>query len=501
MGFPFQYGPHILQCIAYNQSDVFPVSLNVPLENRIGFYGVRIDFPQETPQTFTVGFILSNNLITQNTANASFYTLDFPAYPSLTKTAVSVNVSIALRGAQYAGGTVENLTYWSENLPAFSYTPANVTFLMSDGQLKLFDIKELAREIVVNELGEIAGSDAYYAVSKELVAMNITDVVLPSNASNPSAQDLFGRPLSGSDWINKTTGRYRINFALPWKNGEAIRFTVKYELPSQIYINTQTATNVFNFSSIQFRNVTCYIEKTSIVFALPEGARILDYGNFSIGKGAFQQSLTLNQAGVSPLDEPTFSMNIAQVAYEYNPLWLSFRPTLWMFALAIVGCTTVAAWKRPQPPTKVAPPKVTMRIQPEFVKSFVDEYEEKRKTMLDLESLESKMQKGKIPRRRYKVQKKILETKLNSLSRSVDESKQRMRASRGQYADLLGTLEVAETEINEVEGNIKSIEARHGRGDLSLESYRKLLGDYQRRREKADTTIDGILLRLREESR
>jgi DNA repair exonuclease SbcCD ATPase subunit len=142
-----------------------------------------------------------------------------------------------------------------------------------------------------------------------------------------------------------------------------------------------------------------------------------------------------------------------------------------------------------------------MRIQPEFVKSFVDEYEEKRKTMLDLESLESKMQKGKIPRRRYKVQKKILETKLNSLSRSVDESKQRMRASRGQYADLLGTLEVAETEINEVEGNIKSIEARHGRGDLSLESYRKLLGDYQRRREKADTTIDGILLRLREESR
>jgi hypothetical protein len=62
-------------------------------------------------------------------------------------------------------------------------------------------------------------------------------------------------------------------------------------------------------------------------------------------------------------------------------------------------------------------------------------------------------------------------------------------------------LEIAETEINEVEANIKSIEARHSRGELSLEAHRKLLSDYQRRKEGAGTTINGILLRLREEIR
>jgi hypothetical protein len=62
-------------------------------------------------------------------------------------------------------------------------------------------------------------------------------------------------------------------------------------------------------------------------------------------------------------------------------------------------------------------------------------------------------------------------------------------------------LEIAETEINEVEANIKSIEARHSRGEISLEAHRKLLSDYLRRKEGAGTTINGILLRLREEIR
>jgi hypothetical protein len=62
-------------------------------------------------------------------------------------------------------------------------------------------------------------------------------------------------------------------------------------------------------------------------------------------------------------------------------------------------------------------------------------------------------------------------------------------------------LEVAETGMNEYEANVKTIETRHSRGELSLEAYRKLLGDYQRRKERSEATIKGILLRLREEIR
>ena len=92
-----------------------------------------------------------------------------------------------------------------------------------------------------------------------------------------------------------------------------------------------------------------------------------------------------------------------------------------------------------------------------------------------------------------------METRLDALYRSLAELKEKMRAAGGRYANFMRQLEVAETEIAEVEANIESIKARHRRGELSLGAYRKLLTDYERRREKAETTIDGVLIRLREE--
>jgi chromosome segregation ATPase len=187
--------------------------------------------------------------------------------------------------------------------------------------------------------------------------------------------------------------------------------------------------------------------------------------------------------------------------YNYNPLWLSLRSTLWMWALTIFGCAVVVIWRRPKVPAHIAAPALAVRLRPEFLKSFVDAYEEKRKAILELESLENRVQKGRIPRRRYKVQRKTLETRVGTLSRNLAELREKMHAAGGQYAELMRQLEIAETELNEVEANIKSIEARHSRGELSLEAYRKLLSDYQRRKERTNTSISGILLRLREEIR
>jgi chromosome segregation ATPase len=142
-----------------------------------------------------------------------------------------------------------------------------------------------------------------------------------------------------------------------------------------------------------------------------------------------------------------------------------------------------------------------VKLRPEYLKSFVDAYEEKKKIVLEMESLEMRVQKGRIPRRRYKVRKKTLETRLSTLSRTLAEFKERIRAAGSQYAGLMVQLEVAEAEINEVGTNIKNTEALHNRGELSFEAYRNRLADYQRRKENAETAINGIILRLREETR
>lgn len=496
IGFPYKYGSHVLRCVAYNSTDVFPASLNVPLENRSGFYGVKIDFPEGTPQVFTVGFVLSNNLIVQESFNVS--RIDFPKYPSLTKSAVNCNVSILLpEGSTYMSGA--SLEYSQENLPAFTNLPANVTFSLTKDAMQIVDIKELKREIKISGTGEIEGSDFYRITNKApLQEVSFFEIILPQNASNPSAYDQLGRGLK-VDATGKAN-RYQVSFSSPLKTEESAVFTVRYYLPGEGCIEQKERRN-FNFVFPLFEHLDYYIDRSSVTFVLPEGAKMLSFenasvaGSYSITRDVFQEMLTIKKRGVFWLD--SFSIGIT---YEYDLLWLSFRPTLWMWALATVGCAIAVVWKRPKAAISVAVPKVAVGVRSRDIRSFVDAYEKKRRIVLEFESLRIRVRKGKIPRRRYKVRRRTLETRLNVLSRSLTDLKEKLRAAGGRYRDLMRRLEVAETEISGVEANIESIEARHRRGELSLGAYRKLLADYERRKDKAETAIDEILIRLREET-
>jgi len=507
MGFPYRYGLHVLRYTAYNAEDVFQVETNVPFLNRTGFYGVEIVFPEPlnisngVEHVFNAGFVLSNDLLlTSSSGNTTIYTLDFPAYPSFIKTVGVCNGSIVLPTvATYITGTMGGFTYSKENLPEFAYLPANVTFSLATGKIQKIDVNELRREITINGLGGIESSDTYYVTNKA-VTLHSVNVVLPSDALNRTAKDQFGRNMDEPKLVDAATNLYNVTFKLPLETGNSTRFTIKYHLPAKSYMQQQNQNFALDFPL--FQNMKWYIKQVSITFVLPEGAKISTFESplsqdvFIISRGIFQEKVTINKQDVFFIDSFNFKLT-----YEYNPIWLAFRPALWIFSLSIIGCIAAVVWRKPKPSVPVSVPIVTTRLSPEDIKSFIDSYEEKNKIVFELESLEAKVRKGKIPRRRYKVQKVTSETRLNTLNRNLAELKEKMRVAGGQYGDFMRQLEIAETEINEVETNIKSIESRHERGELSLEAYRKLLADYERRRDKAKTTINGILFRLREEIR
>lgn len=500
IGFPYKFAEHVLQCVAFNETNEFPVTLNTPLGEHVGFYGANITFPDRAPRVFTVVFVLSNELIAPGEEGG--YYASFPGLPSLTKPVAKCNVSIVMPGAS-------KQSYSIENLPEFTYnvSTSEVGIPMAQGSLILVDFEELKSVITVNEFGEIEGADAYYVTNKSPIEVSLIEVTLPPNSSDPIVYDLFGRKIAdeknGLTRITENPGQYRIT-KLQVRAGESAWFTIRYKLPKES-INHEDG-NMFKLSIALFEYLNVYIKQASVTFILPEGARITSLNAFekktesaySVTRNIFQETFTIEKSGLTYLDAHDFAIALT---YVYNPLWLSFRPTLWIWALAVVGCAVVLVWKKPKAPSPVAVPSVAIGLRPEHIKAFVEAYEEKRKIISELESLESRVRKGKIPRRRYKVQKKTLETRLNALSKSLAEGKERLRGAGGKYADLMRQLEVAETEINEVESNIRSIDARHARGDLSLEAYRRLLADYQGRKEKAETAITGIMLRLREEIR
>jgi len=498
MGFPDQYGQDVLKSVAFNDSSSFPVTLNTPLNGHAGFYGVTIDFPHGTPQVFTVGFVLSYSLLTQ-TPNSTLYELNFPAYPSLMKEAALCNVSIMVpQGAVYIGGTVSGFTYDQPNLPELTRLPATLDFNLTEQSQLMVDIASLSRVITVSGTGEVDGADTYYMTNEAESDLSGFQVFLPLEASNVEATDVLGRTLSITQ-VDAKTGLYEVDFNINATTGNSTLFVAKYSWPENVI--TRSSTNsALNLSLFKYENY--YLDEALITIIFPEGASMNEIETNStlavnsIGRGIYQESVTLTQQGVVVLNSVSLS-----VSYGYNPFWSSFRPTIWLWAIATVGCIFVAATRRrPKILPKIPLSTTSLKLGPDFLRAFVDTYEEKMKIDRELESLEARMEKGRIPRRRYKVMRITLETRLDAAQRKLNESKERMRVAGGKYSGLMLQLEVAEAEIGEVKTNVKNAESLHNRGELSLEAYRNRLADYQRKKERAETTINGILLRLREET-
>ena len=505
IGFPREFSPYMIQCFSYNSSHTFQVDLDTPLNGRLGFYGVTINFGKNglnisngTTHVFTVIFLLSNNLIKQNVANASSYVVHFPAYPSLTKKVEFFEGWLNLpKGSVYVGGNVA-LNYSKVNLAAFTYSNASgeVTFTANNDQLMLVDIKELNREMRVGGTGQIEVSDIYHLINKSNVTISSFDVIIPPNASFPKVFDQLGREAPKPKKIG--TNRYMVNFTLSAGTGEKAIFKVIYNLPKAYYIKSDGTNFEFTFSI--FKELNYFVKEASLTVVLPEGAKIIETENvsknfYTLSRNVYQQSLAIKSYDIIPF----LGNSEVTVKYSYNALWLSFHPTLWVWALAIVGCVVAIVWKRPKAPVSAAVPTVAIRLSSKTLKSFVDSYEKKMKIVKEMESLETRARKGKITRRRYKVRRKTLETRLNTLNKKLSELREKIRAAGGRYNTLMRQLEMAEIELSEAETNIESIRRRHRRGELSMEAYRRLLANYERRRDKAETTIDGVLIRLREE--
>jgi hypothetical protein len=500
IGLPAGYGQSLVKCLAFNDNETFPVTLNVPLSGRVGFYGVKVTFGSQTPKIFTVGFVLSNSLLTQNAQNTSLYSLDFPAYPSLTTVADFCNVSIVIpEGANITGGNITSLSYGQADLPEFTYFPASLDFEWSNGTIPIADIT-LQRAITVSELGQTGGVDTYDILNKASTPLGLFQVFLPPNATNPTATDEAGISLQLNQ-VNASTNSYNVTLYTDIMNNTVGSFAITYSLPNKRVVESPT---IFMLNLPMFQYENYYINETLVTITFPTGAKVTTVNSNSAGsvssvyKGFYQETVTLDQKNVIVLNEAS-----VEIDYEYNSIWASFIPTLWVLATALIGCMGFAVVQRLQQKPRIPSPTPTMgmRASPELFKSFVETYEEKRTIETELESLETRVEKGRIPRRRYKVMKRTLEARRETALRSLATSKERMRTIGGKYSEMMLQLEVAEAEIGEAKTSVKNAESLHNRGELSLEAYRNRLAEYQRRREKAETTITGILLRLREEVR
>ncbi len=201
IGLPASYSADVLEVLAFDSTNVYQVNLGVQLGNQNGFYGASVNFNGNSPSVFTVAFILSNSLITDQTG--SNYTLNFPAYPSLTQEVGSANVTITLPSTPTAititkaDGTVSSANYVTQNLPAYTYSIGSAAFQVQ-GTLDLTTIDQLNRQITLDPTGKVSVSDNYHMIDNATSPMGYFILGVPNTATNLVVKDGFAQNITNN---------------------------------------------------------------------------------------------------------------------------------------------------------------------------------------------------------------------------------------------------------------------------------------------------------------
>ena len=531
IGLPYKYSADVLKGIAYDDSNIYQMNLGVQLGDHSGFYGATVDFNGNSPSVFTVAFVLSNRLISEQDSGVS--SLDFPAYPSLTKDVGTCNVTITFPSSPTTititkdDGEVKAAVYTKTNLPAYTYSPATASFQVPTGTLQLTTISTLNRQITIDPTGKVTASDTYRIINNSTALMSSFVLTLPPDATKAVIRDQFGAltaNIAGSASGNIQLANATLVTFL--SKGQSTVLTAQYDLPSANLQGSNFVLTDFNL----FPDFVYYVNQATLTITPPEGATIVNPqlseldSSSTLTRQTYQDILTVTKDGLSYLDYIVPQQNSIQLSFDYNPAWVAFRPTFWASFLAVVGCVAVVFIRRRKPkeetyadkterlsslesaPTtstqiKGSEVKVDQHISAENIREFIDSYTDKKQLNSELKSMDSKAQKGKIPRRQYKVQRSALETRLENINRNIERTKETFKGSTGNYADLVKQLDLAEADLVDAEENIKNLESQQSTGEISLEVYKRNIGDYQKQRDKAESAIKGILLRLREKIR
>jgi hypothetical protein len=533
IGFPYKYGIDVLKGFAYDDTHVYQLNLGVQLGDHSGFYGATVDFDGNTPSVFTVAFVLSNQLITEQGSSGD--TLDFPAYPSLVQDVGTCNVTLTFPSSPTSltitkdDGTINDAVYTKTNLPAYTYASAAASFQVPSGTMELLTVTSLNRQITIDPTGKVTASDNYKIINNSTSVLSSFVISLPPEATNVAVRDQFGTLLSGSLSIaasgNQLLANATLGTFLP--QGQTAILTAQYNLPSA----TLKGSSYVMPDSNLFPSFIYFVNHATITFTPPEGATIVEPkasaldSSSTLTRDTYQDTLTITKDGLSYVDYLAPQPNTLQLSFNYNPVWVSFRPAFWATLLAVGGCLAVFYIRRrkpkeetyadktehlaalePAPATaaqaaKSTEAKTNKQASTEDIKQFIDAYEDKKELTNELKSMDAKAQKGKIPRRQYKVQRNAIETRLEGIQRNIDKIKETFKVTTGSYGDLVKQLDLAEADFVEAEENITSLESRQSTGEISIEFYKENISDYQKQRDKAEAAINGILLRLREKIR
>jgi len=269
---------------------------------------------------------------------------------------------------------------------------------------------------------------------------------------------------------------------------QSFRAKIFYTLSPSAYISTSSL-GTFTVNFALFNNVQFYAPSLQTKIVTPSGFRLNSLtGQVPQISG---NQISLLASPVTPVSSLGFSMT-----YQLDPFWSSLSPLTWVGLVeGALAAGALAVLSRPGAEGAIT------GAPSQLITKFVDLYDEKSSMRLESDKMEEDLARGALNRYDYKQRRRMLDRRMTEIDRSLAPVEEQLATAQGRYSDMIKRIERAEVELNVIKTTSADLRNQNRSGKISRDLYESLNADLIRRKQKAEQTIDTVIINLREEIR
>ena len=479
-----------------NQLRISPPRL-LSLPSGGNYSAIEIAFPSAKTggYSFNLTSVYSDLLNFNSTSNN--FTFAFEPFPLTDGTYTVTSAQLSVKTSDWpspkvssVNGTFAGATFTAQTttLKPYNTTVATMTFSWSGTAQTIFDVVA-NRTITLTQAGSIQVTDFYNMTNRGHDLSSLT-LPLPKNVQTATARDIIGvvntlTAATATDGTNTVTFFPRFGTV---KTGAESSVTITYALPSQSYLISK-GLGRFELSFRLFDNVKFFEPTLQMKIITPMGFRLDSFSGQTFTTSGNQ--ILVQISTVTPMSNLSFTMD-----YQLDPFWASLSALGWA-GLAVgsiaaivlaVGATSTAG--------------VTLSGAPsELIGRFVELYDEKSAMRLEAEKMDEDLARGALNRHEFKRRRRVVDLRIAELERTLAPVKDQLSKANPRYQDMIKRLERAEADIQVVRTTSADLRNQYRSGRIARELYESLMSDLAKRKEKAQQTMDTIVINLREETR
>src|SRR6266436_546221 len=298
----------------------------------------------------------------------------------------------------------------------------------------------------------------------------------PETASTPTSNP------DGTSTVTFTPSFGSVQF------NQSFKAKIAYTLSPSTYISTNSL-GIFTMNFAMFNDVQFYAPTLQTKIVTPSGFRLNSLTGQVPQISGNQISLLVSP--VTPVSSLGFSMT-----YQLDPFWSSLSPLSWVGLVeGTLAAGVLAVLSRPGAEGAIS------GAPSQLITKFVELYDEKSSMRLESDKMEEDLARGSLNRYDYKQRRRMLDRRMTEVDKALTPIEEQLAAAQGRYSDMIKRVERAEVELNVIKTTTNDLRNQYRSGKISKDLYESLNADLIRRKQKAEQTINTIIINLREEIR